>query len=353
MKETTNYHLRKPDPEDFYNIEDFNHNADLLDAALKAMDNGKLDKSGGTMTGDLTLNGDPTSNLMAATKKYVDDTAGAAKGKRTCRFVVGTSTAGWTSKDCDYLCDGTDDQDDIRIAIDNLPPTGGEVVILDGTYNFTRPLYVYKKNTTITGNGGGTVLKSSINGFAVIELNADFCNVQNLHIDGGSIINNSHGVYVKSKGNVVSGVICENIRDGIYILNEGNIIQLNETFNSGTGIAVCGSKNNIVLGNYCHNNESGISVHINSSTNIRPAYNLICNNQCTDNIRGISQTSADKTVISNNICYRGNGTSSDYTLSQYTIVVDGSNNLITDNLIMGKNYYNTGTNNTFVNNKYN
>ena len=34
---------------------------------------GKLDKSGGTMTGALTLSGAPTSNLHAATKKYVDD----------------------------------------------------------------------------------------------------------------------------------------------------------------------------------------------------------------------------------------------------------------------------------------
>lgn len=33
----------------------------------------KLDKSGGTMTGPLTLSGAPTSDLQAATKKYVDD----------------------------------------------------------------------------------------------------------------------------------------------------------------------------------------------------------------------------------------------------------------------------------------
>ncbi|HQE50542.1 MAG TPA: hypothetical protein PKV93_14465, partial [Fervidobacterium sp.] len=26
--------------------------------------------------------------------------------KKTARFVIGTSTAGWTEKDCDYLCDG-------------------------------------------------------------------------------------------------------------------------------------------------------------------------------------------------------------------------------------------------------
>lgn len=33
----------------------------------------KLDKSGGTMTGHLTLSDDPTQNMHAATKKYVDE----------------------------------------------------------------------------------------------------------------------------------------------------------------------------------------------------------------------------------------------------------------------------------------
>lgn len=36
---------------------------------------GYLPKSGGTMTGALTLNGAPTADLQAATKKYVDDNA--------------------------------------------------------------------------------------------------------------------------------------------------------------------------------------------------------------------------------------------------------------------------------------
>ena len=35
--------------------------------------NEALPKSGGTVTGDLYLNGDPTSNYQAATKKYVDE----------------------------------------------------------------------------------------------------------------------------------------------------------------------------------------------------------------------------------------------------------------------------------------
>ena len=42
--------------------------------------NGMLPKAGGTMTGALTLPGAPTSNLHAATKKYVDDKVAASGG---------------------------------------------------------------------------------------------------------------------------------------------------------------------------------------------------------------------------------------------------------------------------------
>ncbi|MCJ7834552.1 hypothetical protein MUB23_03975 [Cuneatibacter sp. NSJ-177] len=38
MKTTTNYSLKKPEPNDFYNIEDFNGNADELDRVLKTLD---------------------------------------------------------------------------------------------------------------------------------------------------------------------------------------------------------------------------------------------------------------------------------------------------------------------------
>ena len=75
------------------------------------------------------------------------------------RFVIGTSTAGWTLKDCDYLCDGTADQVQINAAITALPATGGEIVILDGTYNITAKIDVTKDNVSIRGNGNATILK--------------------------------------------------------------------------------------------------------------------------------------------------------------------------------------------------
>ena len=46
--------------------------------AAKQTAEAALPKSGGTMTGALTLSGAPTSDLQAATKKYVDDHLGGA-----------------------------------------------------------------------------------------------------------------------------------------------------------------------------------------------------------------------------------------------------------------------------------
>lgn len=49
-------------------------------ANITIADSTKLPIAGGTMTGDLTLKGNPTADLMAATKKYVDDSIASAGG---------------------------------------------------------------------------------------------------------------------------------------------------------------------------------------------------------------------------------------------------------------------------------
>lgn len=108
--------------------------------------------------------------LMAAVNRAqqavnaINESFDNISGKRTCRFVVGTSTAGWTQADCDYLCDGTDDQEEFETAIKNLPDEGGEIAVLDGTYNISESVLVDlsitdgAKNIVLSGNGSSTVL---------------------------------------------------------------------------------------------------------------------------------------------------------------------------------------------------
>ena len=84
-------------------------------------------------------------------------------GKRMCRVVVGTSTAGWTAADCDFLCDGTDDQVEINQAIALLKEHGGELAILAGEYTLSANMEITNMgaDVAITGNAGATVLNLS------------------------------------------------------------------------------------------------------------------------------------------------------------------------------------------------
>ena len=43
MQQTTNCGLKKPEANEYYNVGDFNYNADVIDAALKGLEDGKAD----------------------------------------------------------------------------------------------------------------------------------------------------------------------------------------------------------------------------------------------------------------------------------------------------------------------
>ena len=65
-------------------------------AAAQATADAALPKAGGTMTGKITLDGAPTANLHAATKKYVDDNAGGTTDQ-TARNSAATALAAATA----------------------------------------------------------------------------------------------------------------------------------------------------------------------------------------------------------------------------------------------------------------
>lgn len=80
------------------------------------------------------------------------------RGAGPCRVVVGTSLAGWTASDCDLLCDGESDQQEINAAIQQVleeSSTGGQVLLLDGTYNISEPITISPGTKTLTLSGSG------------------------------------------------------------------------------------------------------------------------------------------------------------------------------------------------------
>jgi parallel beta-helix repeat protein len=281
--------------------------------------------------------------------------------KRTARFVVGTSTAGWTAADCDYLCDGTADQTEINAAITALPETGGEIVILDGTYNIAARINVNKNNVSIRGNGNATILKRMFNSYSnegvITLISRSGCKIANLQIEGNktSYTNtNNCCIYLhSSNNNTITGNTCNNSKySGIHLADASNenTITGNTCNNNSNGIYLeYTSNNNTVTGNACNNNGSGIFLdYVNNNT--------VTGNTCNNNDYGIYLESTSNNTITSNTCIRGTGLETDYTTSQHTIQLYGTGNkynLVAMNNCMGKAVTNGGgTGNTLVNNKF-
>ena len=73
MKYTPNYELKKPEQDDFYNVEDFNENADIIDQALKAHDDALATK-------ETTAGAQAKAEAAAAAAVAAHDTNVAAHG---------------------------------------------------------------------------------------------------------------------------------------------------------------------------------------------------------------------------------------------------------------------------------
>ncbi len=291
------------------------------------------------------------------------------------RFIVGTSTAGWTLEDCDYLCDGTADDAEIIQALNDLPATGGEVVILDGTYNITASINIPKDNVSLRGSGNATALKRMYNSTntdsgptarGLITLNKKSgCKIQGLQIDGNKATytasynysifiysssnnntvtgntcnnNNSNGIYLSlsSSDNMVTGNTCNNNNNGIFLYSSSN----NNTVTGNTcnnnnnyGIYLSSSSNNTVTGNTCNNNSYGIFIYSSSNNN------TVTGNTCNNNSNGIRLSTSSNNTVTGNTCIRGTGQTSDYASDQYTILLSSTGNdynLISSNNCMGK-----------------
>lgn len=279
----------------------------------------------------------------------VDAPTGGGAGKRVCRFVVGTSTAGWAEDDCDYLCDGTDDQEEINAAIQALPGTGGEIVILDGTYNITAPIALNRTNSTLRGNGAATVLKrmwDSSTAEGIVDVSVDSCTVRDLYFNGNKTEYTStknYGINVKKNNNVVTNNVCNNNRYGMHISGGNNTVTNNTCDNNKEGMDTTGNSN-IITNNICNNNES-YGIYVSGKMN------NFTNNICYNNSAGI-YVAGYKCVIAGNTCIRGYGTTGEYSESQYTIHLVGSDNLVSANICSGKAPSDVGNRNTLVNNKY-
>ena len=291
----------------------------------------------------------------------------------------------------DYRCTGVNDHLVIQAALDALPATGGEVKLLDGTYNVEVSLAL-DSYQTLRGCGRNTILTTTTANLDIITaiggagtekvgiLIADLCvdgpltndigiyfnyvdyskisTVWSLHNgEAGIQLNNSDfntvigntcqeanrwGIYLySSNNNTITGNTCQgNDDDGIWLSYSNNNTVTGNTCqgNGFDGIYLHSSNNNTVTGNTCQGNgHDGIYLY---SSNNNTVTGNICfeNSQITDNsYDNIYLKSSDYNLIADKTCRRGALANK----PQYGINI--SNAACDHNMIHGNNLYDSGS----------
>lgn len=148
---------------------------------------------------------------------------GGSSGKKACRFVIGTSAAGWMNSDCDYLCDGVNDQEEINAAIQALPANGGEILILDGSYNLSGSIVMDKPNIVLSGCGSATVLNATASynaAFrAMLLMNTDNCTVRSMYMNAGDD-QADDSICIICEGNYCSISRVDGVKSYYFIITE-------------------------------------------------------------------------------------------------------------------------------------
>lgn len=299
--------------------------------------------------------------------------------KRTARFVIGHATAGWTSDDCDYLCNGVNDTSCINSAIQALPENGGEIIILDGTYLLSSKILVDKDNVRIQGNGFGTKLYCAhdvqedltMKGYG-IHITANQCMVSNLSfyanispssttgvgasfimIEGSfNVISQNYfgkgvGAYLNALSTVAdNNMIIGNIDasgNGFSIRSSGNIASGNLLINGGEFLI--GGSENLFVSNLLIDSDFAFSFSGNTENTYK--HTLIIGNYIVRPYIGFywfARNYQTYSAIIGNVIIDAEDESFDLT---------GSYNYIANNVIYGgSDISNSGTSNTLQNNKY-
>lgn len=286
------------------------------------------------------------------------------EANKYAKFVIGSATNGWAVTDCDYLCDGSNDEVEINTALMALPAMGGQIVLLDGKYNISAKISVTKSNVSIGGAGNATILKRSWiatnandQGIITLENGTNNCTISNLCFDGeypgGDGVGNVGVALVTSSYNLIENCTFVNHNQGIHAISSSYNIYAKNVFRTigNHGLCIEYGFNNTISNNITKNCWHGISIY-NSN------YNNTVGNSVFDSGRDgilLSGGTNGNSVLCNTVVLSG-GTPADYSETQFTIYVYGtgnSNALVAGNNTPGKAVaIGGGTGNTLINNKW-
>ena len=246
----------------------------------------------------------------------------------------------------DYVCPGVADNVEIQRALDALPAAGGEVVLLDGTYNIAAEI-VMDSYQTVRGCGRNTFLTTAA-GIAIFETLGGAGTekigmvLRDLALDGQAQ-SGGYGVYWDYCDSfLITNIWVDGFATaGLYIYrSDNNLIEGCFINGSWEGIWLFNSTHNSITGNYCEGaDDAGIFLDAGAT------HNIVSGNVCTLNDVGI-ETSAEYNAITGNTA-SANTWCGIFVFAGYYCTVSG--NTCEGNALQGIEVY-QGSYNTIVGN---
>lgn len=203
-------------------------------------------------------------NAAQRAANAINESFDTISGKRTCRVTVGTSTAGWTQADCDYLCDGTDDQEELNAAIAAvLAKGGGEIAVLGGEYAIAEKIELSAPNASVSiaGEAGATVFTlESQDGMEIGREESGSTVVRHFGITfqptaslESSVISYRHGTILFDTCtfrniNIKTSAAGDSPRKFVFINNRMEVDEASGTSFAGLGV-LCEHRSNFVISN--------------------------------------------------------------------------------------------------------
>jgi len=326
-----------------------NHDSSIIaHPTIRTAITAKADKVPGAVNGNFAAL-DSQGNLLDS---GVNAQNLGGSGVKPVTLVIGTSAAGHTQGEVDYLCDGVNDGEEINAAIAALPVIGGKIVIREGTYNLSNRIVVHKDNVTLEGIKNATVLNVSVNTLSqgAVECTGTHCTIKGLTISNPSNVNVFVGIYIHDCDNstvnsnqLLNSANANNtLCAGIWLKDSSNNV-----ISENTCKCICNGQNipGVLIGDGCNNNiithnvlanmcsptssnvSSGICVHSSSYYNIIIGNLLLNSNSGSNNYGcGIFCYGSDNTIVGNTMRNRSINAAS------YGIFMGGSRNYIAGNI---------------------
>jgi len=268
----------------------------------------------------------------------------------------------------DFVCDGINDDVEIQTAIYDLPISGGEILLLEGSYSIGDTIKILRSNVTIGGICGATKLTLA-NGSSctVIQIGdgmviAQHNQIMDIIIDGNKANQRAgYGIHLYGGSPIIAGYnniirvkltdVCD---DGIYLQLACDHSHIHECIidnAGGDGISNMSSLVSFYYNLFSSNGQNGLYSSGNRCHIIDNTFNR--NSQGRGNAYdGIRLYNAERNVVTGNIC----SDKQDVATQRYGISLLNSrceDNIVTNNMLKSNNtggLNDNGTNTVKANN---